>query len=267
MNTPDPSPIDDETLSRSLDGLLSPEESARLEARLASDPVAAARRARWAQQREALVRLYAETLHEAPPPGLVRTARTLAGARHTVRQLGLLGGLAAGVVLAFGAGWVAHGQWLAGQPAAPRLAGNFAREAAVAHAVYQPEVRHPVEVGAAEQAHLVQWLSRRLGRPLKLPQLGAQGFELVGGRLLPGQEGARAQFMYQDASGNRLTLYLGALGPVGDVARTPETAFRFAEREGVASFYWVDQGFGYAMNGTIGRARLLQIARAVHEQL
>jgi anti-sigma factor RsiW len=72
------------------------------------------------------------------------------------------------------------------------------RQAGFAHAVYLPEKRHPVEVAAAEQDHMVQWLSKRLGKPLKIPQLGAQGFELVGGRLLPGDSGARAQFMFQN---------------------------------------------------------------------
>ena len=43
--------------------------------------------------------------------------------------------------------------------------------ALVAYAVYAPEVRHPVEVAATQQEHLVQWLSKRLGRPLKVPDL------------------------------------------------------------------------------------------------
>ncbi len=57
------------------------------------------------------------------------------------------------------------------------------------------------------------WLSKRLDRPLKVPALGAQGYELVGGRLLPGDTGARAQFIYQNGAGQRITLYLGALAP------------------------------------------------------
>ena len=44
----------------------------------------------------------------------------------------------------------------------------------------------------------MQWLSRRLGKPLKVPVLAAQGYELMGGRLLPGDNGARAQFMFQN---------------------------------------------------------------------
>lgn len=100
------------------------------------------------------------------------------------------------------------------QAAAPA----FVQDAAIAHAVFTPEQRHPVEVGAGEQTHLLQWLSRRLGTPLQAPDFSAQGFALVGGRLLPAGAGeatppARAQFMYQDAPGARLTLYVSVLPP------------------------------------------------------
>ena len=267
MTPPPPPSIDDETLSRLLDGRWPADEADALRHRLASDPAAAERLARWTRQHERLSRLHAEQDLGAAPAAMVRAAQALAQRHHAVRRMSLLGGMAASLTLAFGVGWIAHAQWSTNQAPSARWAGGFVRDAVVAHAVYLPEVRHPVEVGADQQAHLVQWLSRRLGRPLKLPHLGAQGFELVGGRLLPGEDGARAQFMYQDASGTRLTLYLGALRQDAAGARTAETAFQFTERDGIASFYWVDQGFGYAMNGTIGRARLLQIARAVHEQL
>jgi anti-sigma factor RsiW len=46
-----------------------------------------------------------------------------------------------------------------------------------------PAVRHPVEVAAAQQEHLGQWLSKHLGRPLKAPDFSTQGYELVGERL------------------------------------------------------------------------------------
>src|SRR5206468_6297614 len=87
-------------------------------------------------------------------------------------------------------------------------APTLPERAARAYLVYSPEVRHPVEVGAKEQDHLVKWLSKRLGLPLKIPVLASEGFELLGGRLLPGPDGPVAQFMYQDASGRRLTLYV-----------------------------------------------------------
>jgi anti-sigma factor RsiW len=133
----------------------------------------------------------------------------------------------------------------------------------MAHAVYAPEVRHPVEVGSAQEEHLVQWLSKRLGRELKLPALQAQGFELVGGRLLPGEDGARALFMYQNARGERVTLYLGSAP-----AAVPGGAeFRYAADGPVPGFYWVDEGFAYALSGALGRKALLQLAQAVYHQL
>jgi len=131
--------------------------------------------------------------------------------------------------------------------------------------VYMPEVRHPVEVTAAQQDHLVQWLSKRLGRPLRVPQLSAQGYELVGGRLLPGDDGARAQFMFQNAAGDRVTLYVGAIR--NGAASSRETAFRFTEDGPVPGFYWVDRGFGFALSGKLPRAALLALATAAYEQL
>lgn len=38
------------------------------------------------------------------------------------------------------------------------------------------------------------------------------------------------------------------------------------EQGGLAGFYWVDQGFGYAVMAQIPRSRLLSVARAVWEQ-
>ncbi len=42
-------------------------------------------------------------------------------------------------------------------------AESFVADAMSAHLVYAVEVRHPVEVGANDETHLLTWLSRRLG--------------------------------------------------------------------------------------------------------
>jgi anti-sigma factor RsiW len=123
-------------------------------------------------------------------------------------------------------------------------------------------VRHPVEVGAAEQEHLVNWLSKRLGAKLRAPLLTKEGYELVGGRLLPGDTGAVAQFMYQDAKGKRLTLYVSRLA-----AESRDTAFRFSQEDKVAVFYWIDGRLGYALSGELPKAELLEVATSVYRQL
>jgi anti-sigma factor RsiW len=136
----------------------------------------------------------------------------------------------------------------------------------MAYAVFTPEVRHPVEVESAQQEHLAQWLSKRLGRPIRIVGLQDAGYALLGGRLLPGEDGTRAQFMYQSADGKRITLYLGAVAAASTLDRQ-ETAFRFAQEGKVASFYWVDQGFGYALSGELPRPELMTLAQLVYQQL
>jgi anti-sigma factor RsiW len=235
-----------------------------LRGRLAADPQLQGTVNAWSAQREALRRAFATPELETTPASLLAAAERAQELRHAAAQWTRWAGMAASVLLAFGLGWLANIQYNARFGASPAV--QFARQAAVAYVVYQPEVRHPVEVTAAQQDHLVQWLSKRLGRKLKVPDLTAQGYQLLGGRLLPGDTGARAQFMYQDAAGRRLTLYLGAVKD-GGTMNTKETAFRFFEEGGVPAFYWVDQGFGCALSGPLPRGTLLELARIAYEQL
>lgn len=256
-----------------LDGRLTDEQRRAVEARLDQDPAARATMAAYQSQRAALRALHRPLLDEPVPLALRAAARRLAASRQRASQWWRWGGMAAGFALMFVTGWLSHGQWQTSRnhavaAAEPRASvQDFVRQAALAHAVYAPEVRHPVEVAAAQQEHLIQWLSKRLGRPLKVPDLSAQGYELVGGRLLPGDLGARAQFMYQAPGGERVTLYLGAMQEGNDANARQETAFRFSDEGPVPGFYWVDQGFGYALAGKLSRESLQQLAQAVYQQL
>lgn len=220
----------------------------------------------WAAQREALRGLHRGVLDEGVPPRMLQAMAQAAARRRTAQRGWQLGALAASVLLAFAAGWLGHGRW-AQRPSSAPAGLAFAHDAALAHVVYSPEKRHPVEVGASEQQHLVQWLSRRLDRPLKVPELSSLGYTLVGGRLLPGEAGARAQFMFEDPAGLRVTLYIGALAKGQGAYAAQESAFRFAADDPVPSFYWVDQGFGYALAGRLPREALLALATAVYKQL
>jgi anti-sigma factor RsiW len=139
---------------------------------------------------------------------------------------------------------------------------HFAQDAALAHAVFTVEVRHPVEVDAAHAEHLVAWLSKRVGTQLKAPDFSAQGFSLLGGRLLSDDTGPVAQFMYEDGVERRVTLYVRRAA-----ADKKLTAFRHVNDKGVDVFYWIDGDFGYALSGEIGRQAMQKLAEAAYQQL
>jgi anti-sigma factor RsiW len=220
----------------------------------------------------ALRELHREVLAQPVPQVLLDAARRAEGLQQQTGHNRQWLAMAAAVLLAFGLGWSSHGllPGLSGPSATlakSRVEQEFVRQAGFAHAVYLPEKRHPVEVLATEQEHLVQWLSKRLGRPLKIPNLEPQGFALVGGRLLPGESGARAQFMFQNLQGQRITLYLGALEKSTNPADLQATQFRFEPDAAVPSFYWAEQGFGYALSGQVDKATLMALANSVFGQI
>ena len=67
--------------------------------------------------------------------------------------------------------------------------------------------------------------------------------------------------------GERVTLYLGAIDGTGDAVARLETAFSFSNAGPVPGFYWVDQGFGYALAGGLSRENLMQLAQVIYQQL
>lgn len=234
------------------DGRLDATRNAAVSQWLHENPEEEARLLAWKRQKELLHAAFDPVLEEPVPARLGEGAQARAGKR-LWRMAAAIGWLAVGIT----AGYTLRGPTTPESAATPPLARN----AAIAHVVYTPEVRHPVEVGADQEAHLVQWLSKRLGTPLKTPHFSAQGFELVGGRLLPGERGPVAQFMYQDGNGRRLTLY------VRTDPDNRDTAFRYAQEGKVGVFYWLDHKVGYALSGEMPRDELLRIAEAAYTQL
>lgn len=248
-------PISDSDLQALVDGRLPPERCAEVEAYLAAHPEEAKRVRAYGEQKAVLHALFDPVLSEEIPPPLYRILQ-----RSRVRRFAR-GAAAAGVYLLVGGllGWWLHGL----QRPPDSLSTLLVERAASAHVVYTPEVRHPVEVRADEEAHLVRWLTKRLDAPVKAPNLNALGYRLVGGRLLPAEGSSpAAHFMYEDAQGKRLTLY---------VRRNPtaerDTAFRFAELGKVRLFYWIDGPLGYALVAELEREGLLKLANAVYQQL
>lgn len=260
-------PVTEAELQAWVDGRLGPTRRAEVDAYLLLHPGDATRLHAYRGQNVALRKRYSPVLDESVPPVLLLPPRHRWWRRARQWAAAAPWRYAAMLALTLGAG--AAG-WLlrdarpgAPSPALAEVDGPaLARRAALAHAVYSPERHHPVEVGADQQPHLVAWLSNRLGAPLRPPQLDALGYALEGGRLLPGQSGPVAQFMYQDGRGRRLTLYVST-----EQRRERATAFRYARQGELGVFYWMDGRYGYALAGGLDKMALAKVADAVYAQL
>lgn len=245
-----------------VDGELSEERHAEVAAWLAEHPEDSLRVESYRNQKQDLRRLFDPVLDEPLPEQLKVLATPPTPPQAQVLSRWSLQRIAASFAIAFvsgAAGWLAHEHY---RPA-PQVAQMAAlpQQAAIAHVVFSPDVKRPVEISAEHEDQLVTWLSKRLGTAVRPPKLGALGYELIGGRLLPGNIGPVAQFMYHDTSGQRLTLYVST-----ENTTNHDTAFRFAQEGPVNIFYWIDGKFGYAISAGMPKDELARVSSAVYDQ-
>jgi anti-sigma factor RsiW len=245
--------VSEDELNAYVDGELPAERVGAVEAWLATHPDDAMKVAAWREQAELIRARYGAVISEKPP-------RRLNVEQLTRRRYSALIGAVAATLAAFIAGgvtgWTAHGA----VAASPSDLALFTTDALDAYRLYTVEVRHPVEVPGDQRPHLQEWLSKRVGSPLRAPDLDKVGLKLVGGRLLPGPTGATAFFMYEGPSGERYTLYCGR-------TKDQQTALRYTQGARAAAYYWVDGDVAYVLSGPAEQDRLHAIAQSAYDQI
>jgi len=249
-------PIGEDDIQAYVDGRLTPDRARLVEDYLARRPEEKAR-LEGLQADVKNLRLRLQPVFDEPIPSRLRIAALKIDMRR--RRFGQIRRAVAAIVLvAIGAA----GGWLF-KPSDPGPSGRSYQIAVAAEDAYRTfvvEVMHPVEVGADNEEHLVQWLSKRTGAQLVPPDLGGFGYKLVGGRILPALGATAAQLMYETDAGERLTVYLRP-------GESGQTAFTFRQDGDVSNFIWVDNGFDFAVTAGLDRARLLPIATSIYENL
>ncbi|KAF0223181.1 MAG: transmembrane transcriptional [Rhodospirillaceae bacterium] len=244
----------DDDLHAYLDGEMDDRGRAAMESWLADHPEDAERLRHWQEQKDGLHRLFDPVMDE-PLPWALHPTVLRAGLRRQRGRMALRAAAACLLLVVGGCG----GWWLHGHTRPMVAVGN---EALAAHLVYVVEQRRPVEVPGSEREQMGIWLSKRLGARMDIPDLTASGFQLVGGRLLPAANGAAALYMYENAGGQRLTLY---------VRRTTEGGssddLRFQGRDGALAGVWSQGPFGCALSGPLPREDLEPLARQVWRQM
>lgn len=282
-------PIGEEDLHAYVDGTLSEERRALVERALEQNPELAARVSDFFSLNNMFHERYDRVLSEPVPKRLQTAAQQpavepAAVSAPAVKRRWLdaanwpqFAGMAAALVLGVGIGvGTQMGKSIPStstamlasnssdtRPVSADASDGLARQAAVAHVVYMPAIDRPAEIGGADhEQDFVQYLANKLGTNVHPPMLDKAGFALSGGRLLPGNDGPVAQFMYRGPQGERVTLCISHRE-----ANANTTAFKLYQDGPVNVFYWVDGDYGYAVSGGIDRKVLLQLSHDVYAQL
>lgn len=267
-------PISEEDLHAYVDGALSEERRDQVERALEQNPALASKVSDYFSLNNMFHDRFDRVLNE-PVPARLRPRKTRSW--REAMNWPQFAGMAAALVLGIGIGVgtdmgksVPGGSWMGmsastsdTRPVSADSTEMFARKVAVAHVVYMPAVTRPSEMmGQNHEEDFVQILANRLGTDVHPPMLTKSGFQLDGGRMLPGKDGPMAQFMYRNAQGERVTLVISHRNTSSNT-----TAFKLYQDGPVNVFYWVDGNFGYAVSGGLDRNVMLQLAHDVYAQL
>jgi len=249
-------PITEDDLHAYVDHTLEPERRTEVATYLDEHPDVARRVGAFAHQRELLRAALAPIADEPLPPEL-NLSRII---EQRARRPSLLRwAIAAMLFLSIGGigGWTMRGAL----QTSPEGLVALAQEATASYNVYAPDHVRPVEVRASDSAELVQWVSDRLHRPVKVPDLAASGYRLMGGRLVATQHGPAAMFMYDDDHGSRLVVLTRPMASFDQNApMTPQS------QGDVGGFAWADDGVGYSLVGRAAPDSLKPIANEVRKQ-
>lgn len=262
--------VTDDELHAYVDGQLAPERRLVVERWLADDPEAARRAEDYRAQSALLHEIFDPVLREPASDPVHDLTEKLRGrvagndnvpawhAKPWVRMAAAVMLVVAGA----GGGWFGRGA-VNNAPAVQQreTLATFAHEASQAHRFYTSDERFQVELGADNQDELNSWLSKRVGREVFGPNLDKVGYRLIGGRSLPTDLGAGAQYMYINDQNKRITLFVGA-----PQAGNP-SKFSFTQNGDVATFYWVEGSLAYALAGRLSKEELLGIAEAVYNDV
>jgi len=238
-------PVTDAELHAWVDGQLSDERRQQVEKWLHQRPEQLARVQAWQQQREDLQKIY--PLESTAPQHSLPKHRFSSAWR------------AAAAVVLLAAG-VATGWWGRGFVQPSYVQQQLMQPARFAHNMYSTDPQRPVELDAASVDTLGHWIRDRMQRQIDAPSLRVGQFQLLGGRLLPSTDRMAVQYMYQDAQGERVTLYIRR----GNWDKSAQLAT--LQADGLYTLLWAEGELGYALTGQIDPERLQSLMLLVRQQ-
>ena len=211
---------------------------------------------------------------ERPAPAAVaRQATPRPSWRNSRWAMPMAASLAA-LAIGLGGGYTAAVHWRIAADAEYEAAGASAalNEIIAYYRVFAQDARNVVERGAGEKAYIESWLGGRLQRPLRVPDLAAQGLNFRGARLVALEEdkpGHAAGFVgvpsallvYERPNGAAVAVSISFARSRADTEPASLTD------DDLYLVHWVRSGYRYALMGTEGVPSLLALAPELARQL
>ncbi len=254
--TPIDKPITEEDLHAYVDGFLNADDRARVERYLGSHPEAAARIAAWQEGSEMLRLGLAHKAKEPLPSSLniQRLAETRFARTWQPRRV------AAGILLALaigtGTGWWAHGSNV---PAGLMALGQ---QAAVAQRVFVADSNQPIEFTSADLTQKVGWNKSNEARQVTAPDLSDAGYQFIGGRLVATEQGVAPMFIYRNAQGNSISIFVRVMEAIDTNA-----PMRPIESKDAAGFAWSHDGVGFGLISSKPEPKLHELSNQVRDKI
>ncbi len=255
-------PLNEDDLQAYVDKALDGQRMTEVVGYLAEHPEVNERVAAYARQREELRQALGSIADEPVPPelNLARLLDKRSGmARRRWAEAFLRPVAAAALLLLIGG----TGGWLVRGSSEPPKAGiaSLAQEAVESYAVYAPDLGRPVEIQAPDRAQLVKWASRRLERPVAVPDLSASGFQFIGGRLVATPHWPAVLYMFDNGRGVRLIMLMR------NMAIDKNAPMAGQEKGPVTAVSWSRHGLGFSLVGPLTPSSLHPIADQARHQV
>ncbi|WP_370229543.1 anti-sigma factor [Cognatishimia sp.] len=244
----------EEQISAYLDAQMTPEQRATFQAEMAKDAELAARVQKWANTEA----LFAESIPTPSAAHLDALVASQTVANRTQRPLARVAAMLA--VFAFG-GICGYGLSQLTTQTSTTIIVQATMGATNSHRVFAAEKRHAVEVSADETEHLQTWLADRMGREMTVPNLSAFGLTFLGGRMLPFDDRAAAQYMYETADGKRVTLFMTRLD------QEENTEVQVLQDAGLTSLRWQSGAWIFVLTAPLEQQQMAPIQVEVKDTL
>lgn len=145
-----------------------------------------------------------------------------------------------------------------GPPTTVTAAPTWQQQVAQYHRVYASDSLHLVEIPAERKDHIQEWLSKRLGRPILVPNFEGYNLRFAGARQLVVNGQPVAQLMYLDADDRPLAFCITKMPMMG--SEKPPT---LSEDGDLTVVDWQNGGFGYIVLGWEDGEQLQQLAQEI----